>query len=876
MAARSSSGGAGGGGPPAANAAAAIGPDQEAQLLDSSLKQVKEQGFLMKRAIDQRKLDEALEKANEMLKALKTINLSPKRYNELYMKAVDEMRDLEEYLFAIQRNPAEHGHRRIGDIYEQVQGFVNVIPRLYLLCCVGGVYICSKEAPAKDILTDMAEMIKCVQHPMKGLFLRNYLSQVTKNKLPDVGSPYEGVGGTVQDAYVFVLKNYCETNRLWIRLQSVGNKDKKEREQERLQLRILVGTNLVRLSQLEGLDAHEYETFVLPRMLDEVVACADTISQSYLMDCIIQVFPDELHLATLPLFLGKCTQLKEKVQVRLILQAIINRLVNYFAQNADGAESQALAPDMDVFQLLSNCVATLIEKRSGQQPQQAPPSSSSSSASSAREAPAPRMSLMEKLRLYTMLANFAIKSFPTRRVEYVERCLASSLELMTSAGYCKPCSLAVDPSRAQEGEQKAIGEAINLIEALLRAPLDGLAMAALKMDAFTGLMKILPWDNWRHVSYALLRALAYPPTARPITDLATLVLLLSSITPLLRDPEGMPAPPRDEDGKEIDVKPDAAFVDEQLYVAKALHLLKNDDTDDVVHMLVAARDYFSEGGRHRLQHTLPPLLFIALGLARRTMDREKQVAAGQGAAPKFSTRQVLKFLMETLEMFKEILPEQALKVYLYAAQVADDANKYHAITYEFAKEALLLHEGPITDSKAQVRSLSSIVGSLLTLRHLPVEDYEALVTKVAQYANKLLKKPDQSRMVALCSHLFDKRIAAATGDDETPSPLAAYSEQGRVLECLQRALKIASVSQPNLFVDILDRYIYFFEHDTRTIEAGALSKLVELITEQLTQAEAEGRGSADVATHFHNIKGYIRGKQQAAGPLREKFAAVKV
>ena len=49
-----------------------------------------------------------------------------------------------------------------------------------------------------------------------------------------------------------------------------------------------------------------------------------------------------------------------------------------------------------------------------------------------------------------------------------------------------------------------------------------------------------------------------------------------------------------------------------------------------------------------------------------------------------------------------LLTEHALKIYLYAAQVADDANKYHAITYEFVKESLLLYEGPITDSKAQV------------------------------------------------------------------------------------------------------------------------------------------------------------------------------
>ena len=168
-----------------------------------------------------------------------------------------------------------------------------------------------------------------------------------------------------------------------------------------------------------------------------------------------------------------------------------------------------------------------------------------------------------------------------------------------------------------------------------------------------------------------------------------------------------------------------------------------------------------------------------------------------------------------------------------------------------------------------MRSLTAIIGSLLTLKYLPTEDYEALVTKVAQYANKLLKKPDQSRMVTLCSHLFDKRTVALTSSSSSSSgdatdastvpvesgTLASYSEQGRVLECLQRALKIASVSQPNLFVEILDRYVYFFEHNTRTIEAGAVSKLVELIHEQLQSAEAEGRGSPDVLNHFNNTKG---------------------
>ena len=60
-------------------------------------------------------------------------------------------------------------------------------------------------------------------------------------------------------------------------------------------------------------------------------------------------------------------------------------------------------------------------------------------------------------------------------------------------------------------------------------------------------------------------------------------------------------------------------------------------------MLVAAREYFSEGGRTRLQHTLPPLLFSALALAKRTMEREKKAAAGEEEPPKFSTRQVFQY-----------------------------------------------------------------------------------------------------------------------------------------------------------------------------------------------------------------------------------------
>jgi len=43
-----------------------------------------------------------------------------------------------------------------------------------------------------------------VQHPTRGLFLRNYLSEMTKDKLPDEGSKYEG---SVTDSIDFIIAN---------------------------------------------------------------------------------------------------------------------------------------------------------------------------------------------------------------------------------------------------------------------------------------------------------------------------------------------------------------------------------------------------------------------------------------------------------------------------------------------------------------------------------------------------------------------------------------------------------------------------------------------------------------------------------------------
>jgi len=65
--------------------------------------------------------------------------------------------------------------------------------------------------------------------------------------------------GSVMDSIEFILQNFTEMNKLWVRMQHQGAPSEKEkREQEREELRLLVGKNLARLSQLEGVDIDIY------------------------------------------------------------------------------------------------------------------------------------------------------------------------------------------------------------------------------------------------------------------------------------------------------------------------------------------------------------------------------------------------------------------------------------------------------------------------------------------------------------------------------------------------------------------------------------------------------------------------------------------
>ena len=208
----------------------------------------------MKTSLDNNQLMDALKNASTMLQEMRTALLSPKNYYELYMSVCDQLQHLEQFLLVEYQKS-----KNLTNLYEMVQYAGNIVPRLYLLVTVGSIYMRTKEATRKNILKDLVEMCRGVQHPLRGLFLRNYLLQSTRNQLPDVDTVESFEEGSIDDSVSFIIANFSEMNKLWVRMQHQGHtKEKAKREKERQELRILVGTNLVRLSQLDGVDSNIY------------------------------------------------------------------------------------------------------------------------------------------------------------------------------------------------------------------------------------------------------------------------------------------------------------------------------------------------------------------------------------------------------------------------------------------------------------------------------------------------------------------------------------------------------------------------------------------------------------------------------------------
>ncbi|KIW99344.1 uncharacterized protein Z518_11332 [Rhinocladiella mackenziei CBS 650.93] len=858
----------------------AAGPptvEDQGRLLEEALGVVRQQSQQMRRCLETPgKLMDALKCGSTLVSELRTPTLGPKQYYELYMAVFDALRHLSDYLR--DSHPVNH----LADLYELVQYAGNIIPRLYLMITVGTVYMAVEDAPVKEIMKDMMEMSRGVQHPIRGLFLRYYLSGQARDHLPT--GKEEGPQGNLQDSINFILTNFVEMNKLWVRWQHQGHsREREQRTQERRELELLVGSNLVRLSQL--VDLETYKTTIIAPLLEQVVQCRDVLAQEYLLEVITKVFPDEYHLHTLDQMLSAIARLNPHVDMKKIVIGLMDRLSTYAQRESEGApaEEKRKAEEEAAIRMLEKvdlnhepkpapAAEPEIPKTNGTDPKSPTETQPSESEPATPATPATNgdktgsgigdvklfeifyeqvvnlvksrgLPIQDTMALLTSLANLALSIYPDR-LEYVDQILAYARE--KSAEYMDSADLHSATTQANM---------LNLLLSPIRT----------YFSLFTALALPNYLPLYQSQTYATRRAVAGDVAKNilrnriKITTTQHLEGILSLLKVIIKEgiqqPGGYPGLNRQRGGESDET------VEEQGWLARIVHFIQGPDNDTQLKLLQQTRKAY-EAGNERIKYTTPAIITASMKSARKFKSREHFDDNWQN-----QSSALYRFMHQTLsQLYTRVNPaaaELCLRLFVSCGQIADQCG-FEEFAYEFFAQAFTIYEDSISDSRAQFQAVCIIAGALQMTRGFGKENYDTLITKAALHGSKLLKKPDQCRAVYLASHLW--WCVEIPGREEDPKTF--YRDGKRVLECLQRALRVADACMDTavsveLFVEILNRYVYYFDQQNETVTTKYLNGLIELIHSNLSTTNAEGNSQSmeNPKRHFFRTLEYIKSRE---------------
>jgi vacuolar protein sorting-associated protein 35 len=697
------------------------------------------------------------------------------------MSVFDALRHLSVYLR--DSHPTNH----LADLYELVQYAGNIVPRLYLMITVGTVYMGIEEAPVKEIMKDMMEMSRGVQHPVRGLFLRYYLSGQARDYLPE--GTGDGPEGNLQDSISFILTNFVEMNKLWVRLQHQGHsREREQRTKERQELQLLVGSNLVRLSQL--VDLETYRGVILQPLLEQVVQCRDVLAQEYLLEVITQVFPDEFHLHTLDQLLAATARLNPHVNVKGIVVALMDRLSSYAQREAEAVSPEdrqrredesvtALLEKLKVSKGRQEAAANAKSNEDGETtangdtaenehpttpgaaeesaPTEDTPASPQTNGEVGKKRGIPdnvklfeifyeqvvhlvgmqRLPIQDITALLVSLVNLALNIYP-ERLDYVDQVYSYAIKEVSR--FTNSADLHSQTSQS------------NLL-ALLLGPVKAYfsLFTALALSSFIPLYQQQTYPTRRAVAGEVARSLLRNETK--ITTSEHLESVFQILAVLVK--EGMQAPAGYQGGpvRRAPTETDET-VEEQGWLARIVHLIKGPDNVSQFKLLQQAQRAFADGNE-RTKYTTPALLTQSLKLAR-SFKRREHLSNDDYATQSSALYKFMHSMISSLytRVSASGVPDLCLRLFVSCGQVACQCES-EDVAYEYFAQAFTIYEESISDSRSQFQAICIIAGALSGCsERFGQENYDTLITKAALHGSKLLKKPDQCRAVYLASHLW--------------------------------------------------------------------------------------------------------------------------
>ena len=817
--------------------------DQE-KILDEALLVVKSQGYQMKVAIENNKLRNSLKFAKAMLDTLKSTTLSPSNYYQLFLSIFDEM----QYIFNYFREEARRG-RRMKDLYDTVQQCENIIPRLFLLICVASAYIETGQTNATDIIFDLFNLIKGVQNPLRGLFCRYFFLKMIKDRLPDKGNEYEKPGASPDDTVKFILNNLEEMNGLWIRITNNNsiisgeddNTDIISSLKEREQLKILIGENITRLSSLNCVNVEVYQKKVLPKIIEILLESKDSLSQQYLLECVVHAFPDEHNIACMNMLLDTCSKLQSNVDVKSIFISLMQKLAKYVENSKE--EINIIDSTQKIFSVVKGNINKIMNESNTS------------------------MDVNKLIELQVAFLNLTIKCCPEKeRLDSVNNILIDCVNLLS-----------------KNKTEIISNDTIKLIGRLLAVPLES-NMSIFSMGTFPELMRYLDYASRATLSLRIIDSLVNSSSTVKLDNSERVSALMDFIRPLLED---------SPDAGEYD---QYQFEYEQASVCKLLFIIHTNDPQNMYDILNVLKNTFIKGGIKRQKFTLAALVnaYITLGYKisyalnkingvedsrkekihedfinyynLRSLDTNEQIH-------KFM-RRIYSQINDTISIIENDFADQALKLYLsLAIQINDikiDRNLYEEICYNALASAIqIFNRGKVNDD-LKVDLINQLIGTVLNITILSRDNLVAITSNIVQVSQSLLKRSDQSLAILNCSHLFYKTLVA---------------DSNKIIDCLNKAKKFADYAMTNpknaiLFIRIINKYLFFIEKSENDesidfINPETINDLIELVKNHIQSMKLENKDAEflPVIEEYYNNTIYLlsQGKKEGKNKILESL-----
>lgn len=184
-------------------------------------------------------------------------------------------------------------------------------------------------------------------------------------------------------------------------------------------------------------------------------------------------------------------------------------------------------------------------------------------------------------------------------------------------------------------------DSLKNIVKFLTMPLETMSLTILQMDEYPNLMKYLPFTKRRFVALKICQAVV--TLKNNLNDKVIVTQLLKFINPLLVT---------EKDYVDVD---QVEFEEEQLNVAKLVHLVRAKTVFTTLEILKLFQGKFMEGEIKRMKFTMPALVFVYIKIIRfYTIMEEEEI----------DIKNLLGNIRKLIELLEKDFPEVALKLYL--------------------------------------------------------------------------------------------------------------------------------------------------------------------------------------------------------------------